>query len=113
MTLGERIKQARVDAGLTQQQLGDIVNVNKSTIAGYESGNREPDALKIIKIAKALNVTGDYLLGIDDEQSRRQVLIDNLSQDALDYAVVFDNLSEDGKRLARGFMALLIEHRKA
>lgn len=107
MSLGERIKQARIAAGLTQQQLGDAISVNKSTIAGYERDGREPDALKLIAIAKVLNVTGDYLLDIEDETRSRQFIIENLSDEAVDFAITFDALSDDHKRLARGFMALL------
>jgi len=109
MSLSDRIKQSRIDAGLTQQQLGDAIGVNKSTIAGYERGSREPDAIKLIKIARALNVTGDYLLEIEDDKNRRQVVFNSLSEEAIDYAITFDQLSEESKRLARGFMALLEE----
>lgn len=110
MSLGERIRKARLAAGLTQQQLGDAIGVNKSTIAGYERGGREPDALKIIGIAKALNVTGDYLLNIEDDMQSRQQVVDSLSKEAIEYAIDFDSLSEDAKRLARGFMVMLKEN---
>ena len=63
--IGERIKHARLKAECTQQQLADMIGVAKSTVTGYEKGTREPDSLKINAIAKALNVSGDYLLGTE------------------------------------------------
>lgn len=63
MNFGERLKTARLNAGYTQEQLANKIGVAKSTLTGYEKGNREPDVFKIKALAAALNVTGDYLLG--------------------------------------------------
>lgn len=68
MTLGERIKMFREAAHLTQQRLADEIGVAKSTITGYEKGNREPDVDKIKKIARVVGVTGDELLGTEFAQ---------------------------------------------
>ena len=38
-------------------------------ITGYEKNNREPDVLKIKKLAYALDITGDDLLGIEPQKS--------------------------------------------
>lgn len=65
MSIGERIKEARIRRGLTQQQLAEAIGVANNTITGYEKGTREPDSLKINAIAKILNVSGDYLLGTE------------------------------------------------
>lgn len=64
MTFGERLKFFREAQHMTQEQLAVAVGVAKSTITGYEKGNREPDVMKIKKIAAALKITGDDLLGI-------------------------------------------------
>ena len=63
-SLGERIRYFREAKKLTQEQLAQLIGVAKTTITGYEKGNREPDVYKIKKLASALNVTGDALLGI-------------------------------------------------
>ncbi|MBD5153247.1 MAG: helix-turn-helix transcriptional regulator [Oscillibacter sp.] len=62
MTFGERVKQYREAKGYTQEELAELVGVAKTTITGYERGNRAPDVAKIKKIAAALGVTGDDLL---------------------------------------------------
>jgi len=68
MTFGERVKHFRELKGLTQEQLAAEIGVAKTTITGYERGNREPDVAKIKKLAKALCVSGNELLGIELEQ---------------------------------------------
>lgn len=65
MTFGDRLRDARLQKGLTQEQLAKQIGVAKSTLTGYEKGNREPDVFKIKKILEVLEVDSDYLLGID------------------------------------------------
>ena len=60
--LKNQLRSARKAAGKTQQECADYLGVNYSTYSGYETGKREPDVLKIKKIAAFLGVTGDYLL---------------------------------------------------
>ena len=65
MTFGDRLRDARLQKGLTQEQLAQQIGVAKSTLTGYEKGNREPGVFKIKKILEVLEVDSDYLLGID------------------------------------------------
>lgn len=60
MSLHDRIKEARKNKGLTQEQLGALIGVAKTTITGYEK-NREPTAAKIGEIAEALGVDANFL----------------------------------------------------
>ena len=63
MEIGQKIKKARLERGLTQQELGAIVGVQKSAIAKYENGrvvNIKRSTLQ--KIAKALNIRPSELI---------------------------------------------------
>ena len=60
--LKDQLRHARKAAKKTQQQVADHLGVNYSTYSGYETGKRQPDALKIRQIAEFLGVSGDYLL---------------------------------------------------
>lgn len=64
----ERLKIARQNAKLTQKQLADMSNVTAATISSYESenGTKVPALDKVIAIAKALNVSVDWLCGLDN-----------------------------------------------
>lgn len=63
-TLANRIKELRNSHHLSQEQLGNIIGVAKSTISSYENGNSTPaDEIKT-SICKYFNVSMDYLMGI-------------------------------------------------
>ena len=64
MTFGNRLREARLHRGLTQEKLAKEIGVAKSTLTGYEKGNREPDISKIKRILEILDVDADYLLGV-------------------------------------------------
>lgn len=60
MSLHDRIKEARKKRGLTQEQLGNLIGVAKTTVTGYEK-SREPTAAKLGEIADALGVDVNFL----------------------------------------------------
>lgn len=66
MDIGQRIKAARKDIGLTQDQLAQKSGVATITIRQYETGKRQPRLEQLQKIADALDVSISYLLGIVD-----------------------------------------------
>ena len=61
-----RIKEIRKQLGITARQVAEHINVAESTMSLYESGKREPDIETIVKLAKCLDVTLEYLLGVTD-----------------------------------------------
>lgn len=61
MALKDRIKEARQNNSLTQEQLANKLGIAKSTLAGYETGNREPGVGMVAKIMHVLNVDANYL----------------------------------------------------
>lgn len=62
----ERIKNLREDKDLTQQQVADMLFVNRRTYAAYENGVNSMTPETLIKIAKLHNVSVDYLLELTD-----------------------------------------------
>lgn len=68
----ERLKEKRIEAGFSsQEKLADVVGVDRVTINYYEKGSRIPDISTFIKIANALNVSCDYLLGYSNSPTRK------------------------------------------
>lgn len=64
MTFGEKIKKLRIEKGITQEKLGQIIGVSDRVIGYYEADNRFPkDDILLTKIADYFNVSLDYLLG--------------------------------------------------
>ncbi len=66
MTLGEKIKEARKQCGLSQEQLAEKMAVSRSAIAKWEANNGLPDVDNLRALARLLNVSVDYLL--DDSE---------------------------------------------
>lgn len=63
MKFNERLKKLREEKGLTQVQLSELTGISARMIQKYESGNARPRLDAAEKIAKALNITADQLLG--------------------------------------------------
>lgn len=63
MTLGQRVRQLRERAKLTQEQLGQMVGLSKTHISDLENDKRDdPGGKGIKRVANVLGVTADYLL---------------------------------------------------
>ena len=62
MTLGEKIKKARIESGLTQEQLAGKMMVSRQAITKWESDKGIPDVSNLKLLAQLLSVSVDYLL---------------------------------------------------
>ena len=80
---GNRLRKLRKDRKLTQQQLAELIGVKNSVISFYEVGERIPSLDILRKLALALHVTADYLLGIE-----RTAILDATGLDEQDRLVV-------------------------
>lgn len=65
---GTRLKELRLDAGLTQKQLAAQIGITKSVISFYELRERAPSPETLIKLASVFHVSTDYLLGIENSR---------------------------------------------
>ena len=65
MIKGERLRKLRIEKGLNQQDLADMVGVSKSSISCYEKETRSPKSETIIDFIQIFGVNADYLLGSD------------------------------------------------
>ena len=64
----DRIKQARIDSGLTLQEVASRVGVQNSTISRYENGQIKKMKLPVVQaIAEALHVNPMWLIGYVDD----------------------------------------------
>lgn len=61
--VSSRIKELRIKYKLNQSELGNKINVGKTTISNWETGYSCPDMDSIIKLAEIFLVTTDYILG--------------------------------------------------
>ena len=80
MTIGERIKQRRLELGLSADQVAEKLNVDRTTIFRYERGaiSKVPTET-LAKLAQILFTSPTYLMGLSDEADK-EIKIDNIYQ---------------------------------
>ena len=103
----DRITDIMSERHITQKQLAEMANVTESAMSYYVKGGRTPRIDVLSRLASALNVTTDYLLGVDtpDEENVGQLQylqrgLGKLNPEQLDKAekvlkAVFDEIFED------------------
>ena len=65
--LGRRISEMLEKKGITQRELAEMIGVTRVSIARYIKGDRVPTAPVVENIARALDTTAYYLVGLDDK----------------------------------------------
>lgn len=109
MEIGQKIKKARLERGLTQQELGDIVGVQKSAIAKYENGrvvNIKRSTLQ--KIAKALNIRPSELVFNESPRDAADLHVRIITDfELMDSIKDYYLLSEENKKMVRDLIRSL------
>lgn len=103
MNIGQKIKKARIEKGLTQQELGDLIGVQKSAIAKYEAGrvvNIKRSTMQ--KITSALNLRPSELLFEDGPEETADFHVRVLTDfELLDALKDYYKLSNENKKIVR------------
>lgn len=90
MEFARRLKEIRISKGLNQREFSILIGITESSISQYERGGRSPCAEILVKISKKLNITTDYLLGLEKKE------ID-----------IFENIKEYDKNILMKFIDCL------
>lgn len=111
MDIGQKIKEARLEKGMTQEELGKIVGLQKSAIAKYENGrvvNIKRSTLQ--KLALALDLRGSDLIIENDPKEaatlHARVLMDTELMLSIEQ---YYTLDDDKKRMVRDLIRTLAE----
>jgi len=67
----DRLRAARERAGINQFQLAKLTSIHPSNISMAESGLKDMSTHSLVVLARALNVSADYLLGLSSEVLRK------------------------------------------
>ena len=109
MEIGTKIKTARLAKGLTQEELGKMIGVQKSAIAKYENGrvvNIKRSTLQ--KLASALDLRGsDLIIESNPKEAatlHAKVLMDNELMSVME---IYFSLDEEKKRTVRDLIRTL------
>ena len=103
-SLGDRIANLRKELDINQKELATKVGITEASLSRYENNLRETKSEIIVRLAKALETSTDYLLGVNDNtkiSKEDKLIIENLS------------VSEKTKKLLEKIYSLEKEDREA
>lgn len=86
----ERLKDLRKNSGLLQKDMADKIGITKSAYGYYEQGKTIPDIVTTKKIADILNVSVDYLLGVNADGAQK-----DLSDEKKKFLELMEEISDD------------------
>lgn len=66
-----RIRELREDRDLRQIDVSVATGIDQRTLSNYETGKTNPDSYAICKLADYFNVSADYLIGREDDRSKK------------------------------------------
>ena len=110
MSIGERIRNKRIEKGMTQEELAVSVGyTSKSTINKIELGINDIPLSKVCEFARALSTTESYLMGWEEDSSS-SVPIADPNEDQL--IVMYRELNSAGQKKLREYAEDLLDNGK-
>lgn len=79
MSFGQRIVQVRKEKNMSQEELAKALKATPTTIGRYERDEVKPSIEVAVKIAKALDVSLDYLAGVSQSSIKDKKMIDRMN----------------------------------
>jgi len=67
MEIGKKLKEARINSGLTQEQVAEDIKVTRQTISNWENERSYPDIMDVIDLSNLYSLSLDDLLKGDDK----------------------------------------------
>ncbi len=113
--LGSKLRDLREEKDLKQKEVADILHISNKLLSSYERNIIVPPADTIKLLCEFYNVSADYLLSIDNNDSTRQLKISKEKSDAINDSA-FDTMSaltDEQKKLLKNFSRLNNENKEA
>jgi len=105
MGFGDRLKELREEKGITQKELGKIINISDRVIGYYEANNRFPkDEYVLKKLADFFDVTIDYLV---DRDSCRKSPNEYVAETSQEYSINLNDLPEEAIKRVKEYVELM------
>lgn len=93
---GERLRSVREQMGLSQDELAEGLGLGQAQINRYEQNKNDPSSETLVAMARYLDVTTDYLLGLVDSPSQHMRLTDLTDEER----EIFDTLQQAARLIA-------------
>ena len=90
MKLSEKIRTLRKNAGLSQEQLGEKINVSRQAITKWESGDGLPDIYNLVALSNLFSITLDELMAQEKAVAEKRFLYESHVEYDIDRLCKFD-----------------------
>jgi transcriptional regulator with XRE-family HTH domain len=100
MTVGERIRQKRIELGLTQEELAKKAGYKSRSSINKIECSRDLPLSKVKKVAALLECSPSYIMGWQDDSSiietaNKDLALSNMSERIKDYALILNDMPSD------------------
>jgi transcriptional regulator with XRE-family HTH domain len=109
MSFAIRLKKARVDKGLSQTELANLVGIHYTQIGRYENKGSQPSAEVLAKLANALGVSSDFLTNGSTDELAENTLSD---KELLNQFKAIEKMSDNDKNIIKTLIDAFITKRK-
>ena len=104
--INERIKERRLNMGLTLAEVAESLGVKEATAQRYESGSIKSISHDVIcKLSTLLKCSQSYLMGWEDTPAAPSS-VNQLSDDAIEIGLVYDNADAVDKEMVRRILKI-------
>ena len=106
--IGKRIRNRRIELGMTQKELADKLGYkNKSTIGKIENGQNDITQTKVLDFARALETDVSYIMGFDTKDKEKKFIL-NIAKDDAEFLKKFHQLSDSHKKIVMALIDSLL-----
>jgi transcriptional regulator with XRE-family HTH domain len=109
MSFAIRLKKARVDKGLSQTELANLVGIHYTQVGRYENKGSQPSAEVLAKLANALGVSSDFLTNGSTDELAENTLSD---KELLNQFKAIEKMSDNDKNIIKTLIDAFITKRK-
>ena len=104
--LGDRLRAIRKEHGLTQQNIADVLGVDRTTYTVYEGGSITPSPATLVKLSQIYNVTVGYLIGVEENHPELRKIPEEKQRERLLSSDPISLLKKEEKELLLYFRVL-------
>lgn len=104
--LGDRLRAIRKEYGLTQQNIADVLGVDRTTYTVYEGGSITPSPATLVKLSQIYNVTVGYLIGVEENHPELRKIPEEKQREKLLSSDPISLLKKEEKELMLYFRVL-------
>jgi len=103
-----RLISLRKERGLSQEDIGNLINKKRSTVSGYETEGKEPDIETLCFLADYFGVSTDYLMGKSDKRNNVDtVFLNDMQNFKKHYEAAPDDVRKQAERCFDAFYRLI------